>query len=86
MTSRLGLTIEEVQEFKTCVARQQIEAVTLDMLLTRSNHTCCVCKGVKSSAIVVHHIEKYELSQDNSYSNLAVLCPDDDDRAHHPGH
>ena len=85
LTSRFGLAMEEVHELKTCVARRPIEADTLHTLLERSNHTCCVCKGVKGGAIVVHHIQQYELSQDNSYYNLAVLCPNDHDRAHQRG-
>ena len=54
-------------------------------LLERSNYTCCVCHGAKSRSYVVHHIEEYALTRNNSYSNLAVLCPADHDLAHMKG-
>jgi hypothetical protein len=80
-----GLTKDEVDELKTCVTRKPIDPDTVRVLLARSNHTCCVCKGAKGGAIILHHIEPYEVSQDNDYSNLAVLCPNDHDRAHRSG-
>lgn len=85
LTAKFELTVEEVDELKTCVARQPIGRAELELLLEHSNHTCCVCKGAKGGGIVVHHIEPYEVSQDNTYPNLAVLCPNDHDRAHRPG-
>jgi hypothetical protein len=79
------LTRGEVDELKTCIMRFAIESDTVRLLLDRSNHTCCICKGAKGGAIVLHHIEPYEVSQNNNYSNLAVLCPNDHDRAHRSG-
>jgi hypothetical protein len=51
-------------------------------LLERSNFVCNVCKGDKSHAFLIHHIEEYQQSQDNSYNNLIVLCPSDHDMVH----
>lgn len=85
LAGRFGLTPEEAKELKKCIARQPIEEDVLDLLLARNNHSCCVCKGVKGGGVIVHHIEPYEMSQDNSYGNLAVLCPNDHDRAHTSG-
>lgn len=70
---------------KDCITRTPIPADTVRELLERSNYTCCVCHGTKSSSYVVHHIEEYALTRNNSYSNLAVLCPADHDLAHMKG-
>ncbi len=83
IVNRYGLAAEEAAELKRCVARRPIEPRVVQALLDRSNHACCVCKS--SGAIIIHHITEYEISQDNSYANLAVLCPNDHDRAHRSG-
>lgn len=85
LVSKFGLSVEDADELKKCLVRQAIDKDVMEMLLERSNHTCCLCKGVKSHAIIIHHIVEYKVSQDNSYANLAVLCPSDHDRAHRPG-
>lgn len=85
LRTKFGLTMPEAKEVKRCIARQPIDGSTLDMLLDRNNHTCCVCKGTKGGGIIVHHIQPYEVGQNNRYQNLAVLCPNDHDRAHTSG-
>lgn len=85
LKEKFGFSVEEAKELKKCVVRQPIEPDTMNLLLDRNNHTCCVCKGTKGGGIIVHHIEPYEVGQDNRYSNLAVLCPNDHDRAHTTG-
>jgi hypothetical protein len=44
-----------------------------------------LCNGTKSDSYIIHHIEQYAISQNNSYHNLAVLCPNDHDLAHKEG-
>ncbi|RWP07137.1 HNH endonuclease signature motif containing protein [Mesorhizobium sp.] len=83
--TKYGLSEPQAAELKKCVARKPIENDLVDILLARNNHVCCVCKGIKGTSIIIHHIVEYEVSQDNSYNNLAVLCPNDHDRAHQPG-
>jgi len=85
LESRFGMSHEEGRFLKKAVVRQPIEDSLVHVLLQRSNYTCCICKGVKSPAYVIHHITPYEKSQDNSYGNLAVLCPNDHDLAHQGG-
>jgi hypothetical protein len=85
MVKKFGLDAREAAELKKCVARQPIDPDTTDSLLSRSNHVCCVCRGQKGDGLVVHHIVEYERSQDNTYTNLALLCPNDHDRAHRGG-
>lgn len=75
----------QIEFVKNCLKRKPIDDEILQELLKKSNFTCCICKGEKSKAFIVHHIVEYSLSQDNSYSNLAVLCPNDHDLAHRDG-
>ncbi|MFO1443294.1 HNH endonuclease [Bacillus sp. Bva_UNVM-123] len=75
---------EEAKLVKRYIQRQPIDFSTLQELLYNNNYTCCCCKGVKSDAYIIHHIEEYEISRNNSYDNLAVLCPNDHDLAHRP--
>ncbi len=75
----------QVDFVKDCLTREPIEEDILQTLLERSNFTCCLCKGTKSDAYIIHHIEEYSKSQNNSYCNLAVLCPNDHDEAHKQG-
>ncbi len=57
------------------VVRATIDKTTLNTLLLNKNFTCCFCLGDKGLTFIVHHIEEYQNIQDNSYENLAVLCP-----------
>jgi hypothetical protein len=63
------------KEVKKLVERKPIAESVLNELLVNNNFTCCCCLGNKGKTILVHHIEEFEKSQDNSYVNLAVLCP-----------
>lgn len=73
---------DEVTWVKRCITRQPIDKEIVQRLLENSNFVCCCCKGLKSDSYIIHHIEEYEISQDNSYANLAVLCLNDHDLAH----
>lgn len=79
------LSKEQVTFVKACIKRSPIDEVVIQELLSRSNFTCCICKGGKSDAFLIHHIIEYSETQDNSYDNLAVLCPNDHDLAHRKG-
>jgi hypothetical protein len=85
LISTYGLDEKLVIEVKKSIQRQPIEDDTLQLLLERSNYTCCLCKGQKGKSYVIHHIEEYSISQDNNYYNLAVLCPVCHDTAHTKG-
>ena len=77
-----GFSKDEARALKEAVARQPIDEEILLLLLDRSNYLCNCCKGHKGQSFIVHHIEEYSVSQDNSYENLVVLCPTDHDLAH----
>lgn len=77
-----GFTPGEAKALKAAIVRQPIDETVLRSLLERSNYLCNCCKGDKGRSFIVHHIEEYSASQDNSYSNLIVLCPTCHDQAH----
>lgn len=75
----------QIDFVKNCLVRQPINESVVDNLLEKSRFVCCLCKGQKSDAYILHHIIEYSLTKDNNYSNLAVLCPNDHDLAHRNG-
>lgn len=77
-----GFTTEEAKALKVAVIRHAIDETVLLSLLENSNYLCNCCKGDKGQSFIVHHIEEYSTSQDNSYDNLIVLCPTCHDQAH----
>lgn len=82
LVTRYGLTEVNAGYIKKCIARAGIDLAILDQLLLNNNFTCCCCLGTKGHSVIVHHIEEHHTSQDNSYDNLAVLCPVCHDLAH----
>ncbi len=85
LLTKYNLNNKEISIIKLSVVRQPIEESIVDTLLSNSNYTCNICKGTKSHSFIIHHIEEYEKSQDNTYNNLIVLCPADHDLAHKIG-
>lgn len=79
-----GVPADEAALVKKLLSRKPVDEDVLQRLLENSNFTCCCCKGHKADSYVVHHIVRYEVSHDNSYENLAVLCLNDHDLAHRP--
>ncbi|GEP51957.1 hypothetical protein FNO01nite_26290 [Flavobacterium noncentrifugens] len=80
-----GLDKYQATILKECVTRNPINEADVQRLLERNSATCCVCKGIKSDAYIIHHIEHYNISQNNDYDNLALLCPNDHELAHREG-
>lgn len=74
-----------IEFVKNCIERDEIEDSIVQELLEKSSFTCCICKGQKSDAYIIHHIVDWSKTKDNSYKNLAVLCPNDHDLAHRKG-
>jgi 5-methylcytosine-specific restriction endonuclease McrA len=82
LVTRFDISPEVVDLVRARVRRKPIDSVILETLLERSNYTCCVCRGMKGTSYLVHHIRPFHRSQDNAYTNLAVLCPTCHDLAH----
>ncbi len=76
---------KQIKFVKNCLARQPIDNSIVQKLLENNGFVCCLCKGQKSDAYIIHHIVEYSLTKDNEYSNLAVVCPNDHDLAHRTG-
>ncbi len=85
LIAKYGLNEIEAEKLKIAVQRKPIDDDVAQLLLERSAFTCCVCQGIKSDAYIIHHIEHYNISQNNEYENLAVLCPNDHELAHREG-
>lgn len=85
MVSKFGLSDAEAHTLSHCVRRKPIDEQIVQLLLENSNFSCNVCKGQKGPSYIIHHIIEYEKTQDNTYTNLIVLCPVDHDLAHRGG-
>jgi hypothetical protein len=85
LISKYGLSPSEAKLLTESVRRQPIDPDVVNLLLQRSNFLCNVCKGDKGVSYILHHIVEYEQTQDNTYDNLVVLCPNDHDLAHQRG-
>jgi hypothetical protein len=85
ITSKFSMSEAEARELKKCVLRKPIDIQIIERLLIASNDVCNVCKGEKGHSFIIHHIDPYERTQDNSYENLILLCPSDHDIAHRDG-
>jgi len=75
----------QVDFVKNCLIREPIDDTIIQRLLENNSFVCCLCKGQKSDAYIIHHIVEYSITKDNKYSNLAVLCLNDHDLAHRKG-
>lgn len=85
LISSYGFSKAEADELKSSIRRKPISEDIVDLLLKSCNFLCCVCKGDKGQSYIIHHIVSYAETQDNSYNNLVVLCPNDHDLAHRAG-
>ena len=85
LTDRYGISKEQIRLVKPMLKRIPIEEGILQELLHNNRFVCCMCRGTKGPSYIIHHIESYADSQNNSYYNLAVLCPADHDLVHKEG-
>lgn len=85
LIKKYSLSEKEASFISKAIKRKPININILNSLLDRSNCVCNICKGMKGKSIIIHHIEEYEISQNNNYNNLIVLCPTDHDLAHRDG-
>jgi len=85
LVTKYKISENHVDLVKHCIKRQPVDEDTIQLLLENSNFTCCLCKDKSGQGYIIHHIKEYAASKDNSYSNLAVLCPNHHDLAHRTG-
>jgi 5-methylcytosine-specific restriction endonuclease McrA len=82
LIEKYDLSKIEAKTIKSVTSRKPIDKEIANNLLLNNNYTCCCCLGQKGKSFIIHHITEYEISQDNSYENLAILCPVCHDLAH----
>src|SRR5689334_16041319 len=82
LVGQYGLERDVAKRIKSLVLREPIDEEVAQQLLVANAFTCCCCHGAKSHSFLIHHIEPYGQSQDNEWSNLAVLCPACHDLTH----
>ncbi len=82
LISKYNISAVQIKMVKECLVRQPIDESVVQKLLERNRYVCCLCKGQKGSAFIIHHIIEYSKTKDNKYSNLAVLCLNDHELAH----
>lgn len=85
LIDKYELSEHDSKFLKECLSRNPIEDTVLLKLLGNNAYRCCLCQGSASTSFIVHHIKEYSSSQNNSYENLAVLCPNHHDEAHKSG-
>lgn len=84
LIAKYGLSKDEARVVKHAVERKPIDPSVARSVLHKSNYCCCLCKD-SQHGYIIHHIVEYSVSQDNSESNLAVLCPNHHNSAHKTG-
>ncbi|KAB8151251.1 hypothetical protein EZY14_019360, partial [Kordia sp. TARA_039_SRF] len=76
----LTITDEQITNLRK-ESRPAIDNTIVNKLLFESKRTCCICRDAKKP-IIIHHIEEWHISRDNSENNLVVLCLEHHDLAH----
>lgn len=58
------------------IHRAAIRAEVVDAVLDASDRVCCFCRdGISSRPFQIHHAVEYSKTQDNSFDNLILVCP-----------
>ncbi len=74
---------DEADMLKRQIERQPISDDVVERLVNECHWRCCVCFNYDNLLpVVVHHIEEHARTQNNSYENLVVLCPNHHALAH----
>lgn len=71
-----GFTKEEAEIILNKTKRTVIPESIIEKLLEDSGQVCAFCaNGNSSQPFQIHHIKEYHLTQNNSESNLLLVCP-----------
>ncbi len=66
---------EKAKEIKIKLTRQPIQEEVFMRLIKETELHCPFCWNIlEEKPIIIHHIDPYNETQDNSYNNLIVLC------------
>jgi len=70
-----NFTDDEISMMKEKAERQEINDTVLQQLIQDTELHCCICQDIDNAKpVIIHHINEYNKSQDNSYDNLIVVC------------
>jgi len=65
------------------VKRKPISSEIVKRLVLESDWKCCMCWDIsKETPVIIHHINLHSKTNDDSYENLVVLCPNHHALAH----
>jgi hypothetical protein len=69
------LNSDEVDDLFLKVKRQPIPDDIYERLVKETELHCCFCWNIiEEKPVIIHHIDEYNQTQDNSFNNLIVLC------------
>ncbi len=72
----IGFTAAEVNEIIEKSTRRPIDRVVIESIVAKSGGCCVFCAdGNNTQPFEVHHIEEYNVSQNNDEDNLLLICP-----------
>ncbi len=72
----------KVKEWKEKIKRKRIPNKDFYKLLNKSEFECVLCKFGNKLPVIIHHIDPYEVSQNNEFDNLILLCLNHHDQVH----
>ena len=69
------LNSNEVDDLFLKVKRRPILDDIYERLVKETELHCCFCWNIlEEKPVIIHHIDEYNKTQDNSFNNLIVLC------------
>jgi hypothetical protein len=69
-------TVAETALIRAKLERTPISPDTVERILSLSGSCCCVCRdGIATRPYQLHHARPYAQTQDNSESNVILVCP-----------
>jgi hypothetical protein len=73
----------EGSSISEAVKRKPISPETVKKLVSESDWKCCMCWDIsEETPVIIHHINLHSKTNDDSYENLVVLCPNHHALAH----
>jgi len=73
---------DKVRVWKEKIKRKRIPNRDFHKLLYKSDFECVLCNLGNKLPVIIHHIEPYEVSQNNEFDNLILLCLNHHDQVH----
>ncbi len=71
----LILNKDEIDDLFLKVKRQPIPDDIYERIIKETELHCCFCWNIsEEKPVIIHHIDEYNQTQDNSFNNLIVLC------------